>query len=542
MEERIIIEIDGKKEIVTKGSRIHDIITDNALAAFVDGELVELSYVLDKDCNIKLVYKTDRLGFSIYSSGLKFLYVVSVKEVLGKDVDVELKHSLDRGIYTTIDRDIDEETLLKIKNKMLDLVENEEVIQKITTTRKEALAYYEKKNETERINIYKTKTSEIVTLYSLLDYYDYFYTLMPSKCKALKDFDLVLLDKNSILLQLPEKNGTVKEYTKSNNVLHVFREYEKWANLMNMNYVSDVNKSIVDGKIKEFIQLNEMAFSREMVQICKYIDDHSDTIKVVAVAGPTSSGKTTSSKQLALYLKSRGFNPFIISLDNYFKNMVDTPKNDKGEYLFDVIEALDLDLFNDHLKRLLNNEEVVIPEYNFIKGEKEYKRDPVSIKDRDILIIEGLYAISDKITEGVDRKNVFKIYVSPFTPLRIDRHNHISSIDTRFIRILVRDSRLRGRDAIDTFEAWSQVREAEDKYIFPFQNEADVVLNTAFIYETGMLKDYALPLLERIDVESEYYYEAIRIRKFLNNFLSIPSDYLPNTSVLREFIGNGYFE
>ena len=548
MENKIIVEVEGlDKYIIDSGKTIYDLVTENNLenviAALVDNEAVELSYVLKEDSRIKLITTLDRYGANVYLNGLKFLYIVAAKELFGRETNVELKHSIDKGIYTCIDKELDENLVNAIKNKMLEIVSSDEKIEKISCARKEAIEYYETMNELEKVETYKQMTSEVISLYSLLDYYDYFYSIMPVRTGILKDFDLTLLEDGAVVLRYPGmQTQEISPYTHLSEVLDVFKKYSKWSKKLNVTYVPDVNKIIIEGRIREFIELNEIKQNEELNELANKIKDNINNIKLICIAGPSSSGKTTTSKKLALYLKSKGINPFIISVDNYFKNRVDTPKDEKGRYLFDTLEAIDVDLFNEDLVKLLNNEKVRLPEYNFLTGEREYKREAVSLKERDVLIIEGIHVLNENLTKKVNRENKYKIYVSPFTPLALDRHNHVSTVDLRLIRLLVRDYRTRGRSGLDILKGWGQVRDSEEKYIFPYQKEADTVLNTALIYEIGMLKTYAEPILKSIKSDSEYYAESLRIINFLNNFLNIPEDYLPAASILREFVGSGYFE
>lgn len=545
MEERIIVEIKGYDKII-KNSAVKVINIANELgrydvvAALVNNRLVELNYELQSDSKLELLDISSRLGLNIYLNGLKFLYIVAVKELF--DVNVSLKHSIDKGIYTKIGKKVDELDVAKIKEKMAELVNEDLTIQKITTTKSEAIKYFEEVNEYEKIENYRHKTNDIVTLYSLDNYYNYFYGVLPASTGVLKKFDLELTNDNAIILMHPNTNGEISKFTSQKIILKEFDDYEEWSSDLGVNYVSEVNSKVINGKIKEFILLNELKQNEKLNEVSTYIKNNLDTIKIVLVSGPTSSGKTTTSKRLALYLKSKGINPFIISMDNYFKNREDTPINEKGERLLDSIEAIDVDSFNNDLNKLLNKESVKLPTFNFIKGEREYLNEPVSLSTRDLIIIEGIHALNDKLLSKIGDKYKLKIYVSPFTPLALDRHNYVSTVDLRFIRCLVRDFRTRGRNAYDSLKAWGQVRDSEEKFIFPYQEKADIVINTALIYELGMLKTYALPLLESIDEENEFYPEAVRIINFLKNFLDIPTDYLPETSVLREFVGKGYFE
>lgn len=549
VKENIIIDIEGTEKVIFgSGGTIEDLIkkigeSPNTIGALINNEIVELSYTLKEDTKIKFITTKDRMGAKIYRSGLKFLYIVAVKELYGMNTKVELKHSLDKGIYTRINIEVTDQIINDIKTKMTELVNKDLKIEKVTTSRKEAIKYFESLKQTEKVEMYKQMTSEVVTLYSLNDNYNYFYSLMPTRTKILSSFELTLTKDGGIMLQYPSTyDGKIPKYTHLEDVLNVFKTYGEWANRLNINYVADVNNIVTKGKIKEFIQLNEIKQNEDIQEIVEEIKAHLDKIKLVCIAGPSSSGKTTTSKKLALYLKSKGINPFVISVDDYFKNRTETPKNEKGEYEYDILEAIDIELFNNHITKLLNGESVKLPTYNFITGEKEYKKKEASLKERDLLIIEGLHTLNENLTPSVNRNNKYKIYISPFTPLRLDEHNHISTVDLRLIRRLVRDFRTRGYDAESTLKNWQTVRIAEEKYIFPYQKEADKVLNTALIYELGILKTYAIPILHSVSINNEFYPEALRIINFLKYFYDIPESTLPSTALLREFVGNGYFE
>lgn len=548
MKENIIIDIIGQDKVLFKeGGTIKELLKKidapkNIIAGKVNNEIVELSYQLKEDTSITLISTNDRQGAKIYRNGLKFLYITAIKELYGNGTDVRLRHSLDKGIYTTIDMELNSKVIEDIKNKMNELVEKDLTIEKVATSRKEAIKYFESINETEKVNLYKQMTNEFVTLYSLLDYYNFFFSPMPISTGILKDFDLTLTKDNAVILEYPDTSGSIPKYNHMEKVLNVFTSYRTWSDKLNVNYVSDVNNVVIKGKIKEFIQLNEIKQNEDLSKIANEIEKNLENIKLVLIAGPSSSGKTTTSKKLSLYLKNKGINPFVISTDDYFKDRKDTPKNEKGEYEYDILEALDIDLFNEQITKLLNNEKVVMPTYNFITGEKEYKNKEISLEGRDLIIIEGIHTLNEELTKSIPRKNKFKIYISPFTPLGLDRHNHVSTVDLRLIRRLVRDYRTRGYNGSDTLKNWPIVRKSEEKYIFPYQKEADVVLNTALIYELGILKTYAIPILQDVNYKDDYYMEAKRIINFLKYFLDIPVDTLPNTALLREFVGGGYFE
>lgn len=549
MTNELIIEIEGYGNIVVhKDATLYDLIkrlnkTDDIIACSINNEIVELSYKLKEDTKLKLISIKDRMGAKIYRSGLKFIYITAIKELFGINTDVKLLHSLDKGIYTRIDLDLTVDIVKDIKAKMEELVSRDLRFEKITTSRKEAIKYFNEVKEKEKSSMYKQMTGDALTLYNLLNYYNYFYTKMPYSTGIIKSFDLTLTKDKGVMLEYPSTyDMKIPPYTHMDQVLNVFKEYGRWADTLGVKYVSDVNNVVIEGKIKEFIELNEIKQNNDLLKIASEIEKNLNNIKLVLIAGPSSSGKTTTSKKLSLYLKNKGINPFVLSTDDFFKNRIDTPKNENGEYEYDIPEALDIDLFNEKLTSLIKGEETLLPTYNFLTGEKEYKHPPVSLKNRDLIIVEGIHTLNEILTSKIDRKNKLKIYISPFTPLDLDRHNHVSTVDLRLIRRLVRDYRTRGYNAEETLKNWRVVRRSEEKYIFPYQKEADIVLNTALIYELGVLKTYAVPILFSVSYHSEYYSEALRIINFLKSFLNISDSMLPETALLREFVGGGYFE
>ena len=549
MEDKIIVEIEGIGNVVTSVDKtIYDLMKEQNLeneviAVIIDNDITELSTKLKEDTKMKLIKIKDRMGAKIYRSGLKFLYITAVKELFGRNTNVELLHSLDKGIYTRINLELNNTMVDEIKAKMHELVKEDIRITRVVTSRKEAISYFNSVKEYEKSLTYKQMTGEMLTLYSMLDYYNYFYTKMPYSTKILTSFDLTLTTDKGVMLEYPSTfDMKIPEYTHMPQVLNVFDNYAVWAETLGVKYVSEVNNVVINGKIKEFIELNEIKQNNDLLEIANKIQNNINDIKIVLIAGPSSSGKTTTCKKLALYLKSKGLNPFTLSTDDFFKDRKDTPKNEKGEYEYDIPEAIDIDLFNEKLDALLKGEETTLPTYNFLTGEKEYKHPPVSLKNRDLLIVEGIHTLNELLTSKIPRENKLKIYISPFTPLGLDRHNHVSTVDLRLIRRIVRDARTRGYNAVDTLKSWRNVRISEEKYIFPYQKEADIVLNTALIYELGILKTFAVPLLYNVNYKSEYYTEAKRIINFLKIFLNIPESALPETALLREFVGGGYFE
>lgn len=550
MKDSIIVDVDGHGKFILKsGSKISELlkqIDDNKyiIAAEIDHEIVELSQTLTADTKLRLVSCNERIGGKIYQSGLKYLYITAVNELYGIGSNVEIKHSLDKGIYTEIkvNRTVTEEIVKEIKDKMKELVERDLQIQKISASRRSAIKYFEEIKEPEKVKIYKQMTSENVTLYQLLNYYNYFYCQMPESTGILKKFELTFLPPRGVVLTFPiDFNKPIPKFTMIEPVMEEFKSYETWAERVGVRYACDINEMLIHGGIDDFIKLNELKHQREIEHIASEIAKNKK-IRMILIGGPSSSGKTTTSKKLSLCLKERGINPFILSTDNYMRERKNQIKDKNGEYEFDLLESLDLKLLNDNISDLLLGKEVKLPKYSFELGEKEFKSAPVKLEENSMIIIEGLHTLNEKLTSSIDRNLKYKIYISPFTPLNLDRHNHVSTVDVRLLRRIIRDYRTRTFTADYSFDLWRNVRDSEDAYVFPYQNEADIVLNTAILHEIGMLEVYVLPLLYSIKEDSVNYPEAKRMINFLKCFFAIPNEKLPDTSLLREFIGNSYFE
>ncbi len=542
---KLIFE-DGNEMNVAYGTTIREILKDinddQVIALRVKGSIENADYEIIEDSYINYIRVSDRIGQKIYINGLKQVYINAVKSVFGSKTVVNIKHSLDKGLYTEIDtnKSVDKKSVEEIKKKMLEICNKDLIFKSVNVSRDDVYDYEKKLGEHEKVLNYLFRTSDSVSMYELDDDYNYFYYFMPASTGILKRFDLIYLKDNGVMLCYPI-NNIVPKYNPVPQVLDAFKSYEKKLSKMGVKYAGELNKIIVEGKISDFIQTNEIIYDDNMRDIASKIAN-SKTIKSVFISGPSSSGKTTTSKKLALYLKSMGYDTLVLSTDDYFKERVDSPKKADGSYEFEIVDAIDVKLFNEQLKKLLNGEEVIIPTFNFITGEKEFKRKPTTLKKNQILIVEGLHAINEKINGVIDKKHKLKLYISPFTPLALDRHNHISTTDLRFLRRLVRDYRHRGYSAEATLTSWMGMRYSEETYVYPYQREADIIVNTALSYEIGVLRTFAEPLLYSIRKESEYYEEAIRILKFLEGFLNIPSENVPSVSVLREFIGDSYFE
>lgn len=542
------VKINDKTYVYKKGTIIEEVSRQFSinykypiLISYVDNRLVELNKVLEKDCSLSFIDCSSRTGSRIYVKGLIFLLMCAIKELYGYNYSFKVCHSIDKGVRIRCLFDLTEEKLEEINNKMIELVNLNLPIKKCIVKRKEAINYFKQTTNTSVANNYYYTTSNYVTLYKLNNMYGYFYSQMPINTRVFKSFTLKYLGNNEFVLQYPTLNGEIPSYVEHKKITEAFNKNYKSAKKLNIFTSSDINRIIAEGKINDIITLNEVIANNELLDLARQIAEQSSRVKVVLITGPSSSGKTTTSRKLSMFLNTFGLNPKPISLDDYFLPREETPKLPNGDYDFESLRAIDIDLFNNQLKKLLNNEEVIIPTFNFKTGIPEFNKS-LKLNDNDIIIIEGLHCLNEELTKSIPKENKYKVYVSPLTDLNVDNYNMVSTSDNRLLRRMVRDNRTRGYSAEYTIKTWSRVRDGEEKYVFPYQEEADFVVNSALIYEIGALRQYAEPLLYNIDINSPYYEEARRLLRFLNMFLVVPTENIPKESILREFIGGSYFE
>ena len=548
---RVKVVIDNETYDFDKGITLNEIANKYytgdipIVCAKLDNEYATLGDPVDRDCNIEFLTYMNPIGNRTYQKGLMFLLAYAFKELYGYNNVVKMCHPIDKGILIRTSCPFNESNLNKLKEKMLDIVKEDLKFEKCLVLRKEAKEYFESINFHSKSEVLKYNTTKFVELFKLGDLYDYFYTsIMPYSTGALGKFEFTHLNNHSFVLSFPtiETGGDIPPYVERDKIMKTFDYNYQLSRRMEVFSISDFNRRVAEGKANDIVKLSEAVSSGNLLGLAKAIDDNKSKIKLVLIAGPSSSGKTTTSRKLAMYLKVFGFNPKYLSTDDYFLNREDTPKLPNGEYDFESINAINLDLFNDHLKRIINGEEVSIPTFNFYKGQGEYLGKTLQLGKRDILIIEGLHAINEELTKSIPKDQKYKVYVSPLSDLNIDEHNMISNSDVRLLRRIVRDNRTRGYTAADTISKWQSVRDGETKYIFPYQNDVDFVYNSSFPYEIGVLKTFAEPLLCQIDSESECYEEAARLLNFLGLFVGVPDNEIPSDSIFREFIGGSYYE
>ena len=512
------------------------------LIAKVNNTLKELNYEITKPKNIEFLDLTSREGNKIHVNALIFILVVSIKELYGAKYYISVQHSIDKWLYIETNFEITEKRLNDIKEKMNKIIAEERPITKLNVDRLEARDYFSKIGDKAKVNILKYTTNTYITLYKLGEYYDYFYTKMPINTKQVPEFDLTYLQNNGLVLRFPTVyiNNQIKDHENHPNMFRVFNECHAWGELMHIKNAADLNALVSTGKVEELIRISETKQSNELLQLAEKIYDNKD-LKIVLLAGPSSSGKTTTSKKLCMFLRSFGVNPAVISMDDYFVEREETPLNEEGKPDYECLEAVDLKLFDNQIEQILKGEEVVTPTYNFLTGNKEYN-NKIKLGNSDVLVIEGIHALDKRVLTNISKNKIFRIYISALTELNIDNHNYISTTDNRLLRRIIRDNKTRGHGVQRTISTWPDVRSGEEKYIFPYQDNADYTFNSALIYEIGVLKTYAEPLLYAVDPSDSCYEEAKRLINFLGFFLPIPADAIPKDSILREFVGGSFFK
>lgn len=549
MRNEVIITCNNVKKSYPKGTTYYDISKDfcgDKLIVLVkaNNDIRELGDKVSYSQNVEFLDCMSSIGNKIYENGLNYVLEYAFKRVCGNEASIKCEHSADKGLYFSVSGiKLDQSILDNIKNEMNQIIELDIPFVKCNVLRKEAINYFKKNNRTDLVSVLNYISNSYINLYKLDNMYNYFYGKMPYSTGYLRIFDLTLISSFGLVLQYPNQYSTmeIKPYVHHKGVFDTFNAYTSWLTQIGVATSYQLNKIISDSKINDIISINEMFQNNNLLNIAREIASLKE-VKIVLIAGPSSSGKTTTSKKLSLYLKGLGFTPHPIGLDDYFLDREECKKDENGNYDFESVNALDLNLFNDHLTRLLNKEKVKIPTYDFIEGKKVYGKRSLQLGDNDILVIEGLHGLNEILTSSIPRKNKYKIYISPLTSLNIDNSNRLRSTDMRLIRRMVRDNRTRGYNSSMTLKSWKSVREGEEKYVFPFQDEADVVFNTSLVYEIGLLKTYVEPLLFAVDNNDPNYYEAIRLLNILRLFLPIPSDNIPKDSILREFIGGSTFE
>jgi len=540
------ITINDKVYKYQKGTYYYEIVKDlnlkNILGLRINNEVYPLSMKANVNALVDFIDVRDLIGNRMYKSAIKFIFICALKEVFN-NLDITFEHSVPKGILAEVhgEKILTQNDILLIKCKMNEIIEKDLKIEKLHVQPKEVIKYYQNTKEIEKAANVQNINDRIVMLYKLKNHMNYFYTEMPYSTGVITEYELIYLGNNRLIFLIPSINGDgkVPEYVHYDNIINSFLSSKDWLEMLKMPYVANLNETISKGKIKEFIESNELMFSLNIARVSNEIKNKRD-IKLILISGPSSSGKTTTTKRLASYLAAMGYDPIKISIDDYFIDREKTLLDEFGKRDFESLKAIDVELFNHDLNALMNNEEVKMPFYNFVTGKREESSKVYKLKENSILLVEGLHALNDELTASIDKKYKYKIYLSPFIPLNIDRHNYISTLDLRLLRRIIRDNRTRGYDVVSTIDNWQVVRRGEEKYIFPYIHQADIIINTALVYEIGVIKVFVEPLLYSVGVDSIYYEEARRLLSFLKQFYPIAGEYVNDNSILREFIGGKF--
>lgn len=549
MEKIIITFENGTKKEYPKGIKLHEIIKDvekdyphQIISAKFKNQLINYNDAIMKNGELTLYDITTSQGNKIYERGLIFLFEVCALEVLGKETKIKIRHPIDKGIYCEIDKKLSEKNLEEIKELMKKKVSLGLPFEQLETSRLEAIEYFNKLKRYDKVKTLSYTISNFVKLYKFDGIYNYIIGDLPSNSSILKTFDLTLLENKGIVLRFPftYNNGKIKKYVYHEKYVNSLDEYSKWGNLLNINNIGELNEAIIKEGAGEIINLSESIQDYKLMSIAQDIAKSKNNVKIVLLSGPSSSGKTTTAKKLAMYLKTLGLKPHPLSLDDYFLERDQTPLGEDGKPDYEGVRAIDIKLLNRQLKKLFEGHEVVTPTYDFLTGKKIFNK-PLKLEKTDILIVEGLHALNETLSKDIPKENKYKIYISPLIFLNIDNDNRISLTDIRLLRRMVRDYYTRGHSPSKTLASWSDVRRGEEKYVFPYQDEADVIFNSFLAYELGVLKTYVEPLLYSVNPSDPEYHTAIRLLEILRLVLPIPSVDVPSTSIIREFIGNSYF-
>lgn len=510
-----------------------------------NGKLTELFKKVTSDCKIEFLTTKTSPGIEAYRRSATLIMLKAFYDVVGnKNINkISVQYSLSKGYYCTLNSKVklNQELLDKVKIRMNEIVAENAQINKRTIGTTSAIDLFNRHRMYDKEKLFKYRRASKVNIYSLKGFEDYFYGYMVPNTGYVKYFDLFLYDEGFVL-QLPTKENpnVVPEFKPQKNLFNVLKESEKWSETLKIDTVGALNEQISQGNIKDIILVAEALQEKKIAEIATMIAESKDK-KFIMIAGPSSSGKTSFSHRLSIQLKANGLNPHPIGVDDYFVNRDITPRDENGNYNFEVLEALDVEQFNKDMLELLDGKTVKMPTYNFITGKREYKGNTLTLGKDDILVIEGIHGLNDKLSYALPKNSKFKIYISALTQLNIDEHNRIPTTDGRLIRRMVRDARTRGISAEETIARWQSVRNGEESYIFPFQEEADVMFNSALIYELSVLKQFAEPLLFGIPSTSPEYVEAKRLLKFLDYFLGVNTEDIPNNSLVREFAGGSCF-
>ena len=544
----IRIRLNGQEMEVARGTRIEELVRDlkgkmgsQIVAAVVNNEIRELTFLIEQESDITTVDLSSDDGIRIYQRSLKFLLIKAVHDLF-PDKELQVRHSVRRGVFFEIvDYKVTPEDVERLEKRMRELVEQDHRFVKRVVPIDEARRIFLNKGREDRYRALEFREKDYVSMYTFDDIEDYFYGYMVPSTGYLKLFGLAA-ENDGIVLIVPKKENPTRlpDVTLPKQLFDVFTEYTNWIKILGVEDVGRLNEVVKKGRIHEFILISEALHEKKIAQIADMILQQKK--RIILIAGPSSSGKTTFARRLGIQLRVNGLRPLNISVDDYFVDKTQTPLDEDGKPDYEALETVDLAFFNQSMNALLKGEEIDVPTFNFVTGKREFNGRKMKLEDGCVVIIEGIHALNPRLTNDIDDADKFKIYISAITSMRIDQHNRIPTTDLRLLRRIIRDNRFRGTSAPATIDMWPAVRRGEERNIFPFQQEADVMFNSSLIYELLVLKGYALPLLSAITKDMPQYSEARRLIEFLSYFLQIPADDIPPNSILREFLGGSCFQ
>ena len=516
------------------------------LLAYMDGKLTELFTEIKKDCHVRFVTLKEQAGYMAYKRTATFIFLKACEDLLGKgeSTKIAIDYSIGNSIFcdfSSMERIVDDKFAHSIQKRMEQLYESDLPITKRSLDTDQASRYFDSVGFKGKRELFKFRRESKTNIYSMDGYDNYFYGYMAPSTGYIPTF-LVSAYQHGVVLQIPKRKQTeeIVPFTPQPKLFHVMQRSREWTKTMGVDTVGALNDEITYGNINHLILLQEGLQEKLLADIADEIV--SKNKRIILIAGPSSSGKTTFSHRLSIQLEIAGLTPHPVSMDDYFLDRELSPRDENGNYNFETIASLDVDLLTKHINQLLNGEEVDVPSYNFVTGKREYHGHKLKIGQKDVLVMEGIHGLNGTLTNEIPEDAKYRIYVSALNQINLDEHNRIPSSDGRLLRRIVRDAMTRGNDARETISRWDSVRKGEEDNIFPYQEEADVMFNSAQIYEIAVLKQYAEPLLFAVPRDCPEYQEAKRLLKFLEYFLNIPSEAIPKTSLLREFIGGSCFE
>ncbi|MBW6473378.1 MAG: nucleoside kinase [Anaerolineaceae bacterium] len=510
------------------------------VGAIVNGNLRELTYSVKMDANVKTLNMSDVDGARIYRRSLTFLLEAAFQEIY-PEAKVTIDHAVaSGGFYCQVDGidDFSEEKVIRLENHMQEIVKTDKKFERKEVPLADAIEYFKQKQQFDKIRLLKYRRKPHLVLYQLGEQKDYHHGYMVPSSGYLQCFKLIWMSPKAFILQYPRRRSPMilEKIPENQQLLETFRQYGSWLKRLGVDNVGGLNDAIEENKIREIILVSEAFHEMRIAEIARRISSDSRRLRIVLIAGPSSSGKTTFSKRLSVQLLTQGITPFPLEMDNYFVNRDLTPKDEKGELDFESIDALNRALLEEHLSKLINGEQVQLPKFNFKLG-KSLPGEIVQLEPDQIILLEGIHGLNPKLLEKIPTEQTFRIYISCLTQLNLDRHNRISTTDTRLIRRIVRDARERGYSAYDTIKRWESVGRGEKRHIFPYQGNADEVMNSALVYELSALKPFVEPLLRQVPFGTYEYVEAKRILSFLEWFLPLNTEMIPDNSILQEFLG-----